>query len=128
MITKHLSAVTCFIFLIFALFGCGDISSSGSSGRSDFGGGGSTGGGALSVMLSWDARTTNEDGSPLTDLAGYKTYYGSSSGHYTQHVNVGNDNQVMIDGLTSGSWCFALTAYDTSGTESSYSNEVCTTL
>ena len=29
------------------------------------------------VTLSWDPPTTNADGTPLTDLAGYKVYYGT---------------------------------------------------
>ncbi len=104
------------MFLIFALTGCGGGSDSGTPNRSDFGGGGGggTGGDTSSVMLSWDAPTTNEDGSPLTDLAGYKTYYGPYSGSYTQSINVGNNKQIMIDNLSSGPWCFAITAYDTS--------------
>ena len=39
---------------------------------------------------SWDAPTTNADGTPLTDLAGYKVYYGPSSGNYSQAIDVGN--------------------------------------
>ena len=34
------------------------------------------------ISLSWTAPTQNEDGSPLTDLAGYKIYYGQASGQY----------------------------------------------
>src|SRR4030067_1427045 len=40
------------------------------------------------TMLTWDAPTTNTDGSPLTDLAGYKIYYGDSSGQYSSTVPV----------------------------------------
>jgi hypothetical protein len=29
------------------------------------------------ATLSWDPPTTNVDGTPLTDLAGYKVYYGT---------------------------------------------------
>jgi hypothetical protein len=128
MINKLFSAIACIMFLIIALTGCGGGSSPGTSNRSNFGGGGDTGGGASSVTLSWDAPTTNEDGSPLIDLSGYKVYYGSSSGSYTQSINVGNNTQIMIDDLSSGSWCFSITAYDTSGNESMYSDEVCTNL
>jgi ABC-type glycerol-3-phosphate transport system substrate-binding protein len=34
-----------------------------------------------SATLTWDAPTTNVDGTPLTDLAGYKVYYGTSLGN-----------------------------------------------
>lgn len=81
-----------------------------------------------SRYLVWDPPTTNADGTtPLTDLAGYKVYFGTESHSYTSNVNVGNTTTVAINslGITSGTWCFAVTAYDTSGNESDYSNEVC---
>ena len=36
------------------------------------------------------APSINEDGTPLTDLAGYKIYYGTASGNYTNNVDAGN--------------------------------------
>src|SRR5712691_8977244 len=36
-------------------------------------------GGAGILDASWTAPTTNTDGSPLTDLAAYRVYYGTSS-------------------------------------------------
>lgn len=81
-----------------------------------------------SLTLNWDAPTTNVDGSPLTDLVGYKIYYGSSSGDYTDIIDVGNVTTYKIAALSSGQWCFTITAYDLSGNESSYSNETCTTI
>lgn len=41
------------------------------------------------LSLSWVAPTMNEDGTPLTDLAGYKVYYGPASGQY--------DRQEVLD-------------------------------
>jgi len=79
-----------------------------------------------SVTLTWDAPTTNADGTPLTDLNGYKIYYGTSSGSYGTLINVGNVTNYTVDSLSSGTWCFAVTAYDISENESDYSNEVCT--
>lgn len=81
-----------------------------------------------SVTLSWEAPASNSDGSELNDLAGYKIYYGSSSSNYTNSVDVGNYTSASISSLSSGSWCFATTAYDSSGNESAYSNETCTTI
>jgi hypothetical protein len=78
-----------------------------------------------SVSLSWTAPSTNSDGSPLSDLAGYKVYYGPSSDSYIQSVDVGATAGATISSLSVGSWCFAVTAYDTSGNESSHSNSVC---
>ncbi len=77
------------------------------------------------VTLTWASPTTNADGTPLTDLAGYRVYFGPGSGNYIYKNNVGNVNICTIGGLTSGTWCFVVTAYDTSGNESDYSNEVC---
>ena len=76
------------------------------------------------ITLNWTAPTTNTDGSTLTDLAGYKIYYGNSSGNYTSAVNVGNVNNYTFSSLSDGAYYFAATAYDTSGVESSLSNEV----
>ena len=74
--------------------------------------------------VSWTPPTTNTDGSTLTDLAGYNIYYGTSPNALTQEVQVstiGVTNYV-ISGLTSGTWYFAVTAYTSTGTESSLSN------
>src|SRR5664279_5118866 len=77
-----------------------------------------------SVTLNWTAPTTNTDGTPLTDLQGYKVYYGSGSPcNYTTTLNAGNVTTHLIN-LASGTYCFAVTAYDTAGNESAYSNIV----
>ncbi|HMK56661.1 MAG TPA: hypothetical protein VK448_08505 [Dissulfurispiraceae bacterium] len=78
-----------------------------------------------SVALTWTAPTTNTDGSPLTDLAGYKIYYGTAPGNYSASLNVGNTTSASLTlpqcGVTN---YFAATAYDIAGIESTYSNEV----
>ncbi|MFO0754220.1 MAG: fibronectin type III domain-containing protein [Thermodesulfovibrionales bacterium] len=79
---------------------------------------------SASTTLSWDAPTTNTDGSPLNDLAGYKVYYGTAPGSYSPPVTVGNVTSYTISGLSGGTYYFTVTAYDTAGNESSYSNEV----
>jgi hypothetical protein len=74
--------------------------------------------------VSWTPPTTNTDGSTLTNLAGYNIYYGTSPNALNQQVqvtNVGVTNYV-INGLTSGTWYFAVTAYTSTGTESGLSN------
>jgi hypothetical protein len=86
-----------------------------------------------SVTLTWDAPTTNADGSPLDDLAGYKVYYGYPSRNYTDFIDVGMPSCQTINGktnctytvsnLSSGEYYFAVTAYDISGNMSMYSNE-----
>jgi len=76
------------------------------------------------VTLSWDAPTTNTDGTSLTDLAGYKVYYGAASRSYSQVIDVSNTNTYTFANLSDGTFYFAVTAYDMSGNESGYSNEV----
>ena len=91
--------------------------------------GGCGGGGSPVVVgrlsLEWDAPTTNEDGTPLTDLAGYKLYYGTASGVYDHSVDVGNVSAYDLSNLTKGQvYYLVVTAYNGSNTESVYSNEI----
>lgn len=73
--------------------------------------------------LSWTAPTTNTDGTTLTDLAGFKVYYGTSSGNYGAPVDIGNQTSYTVAGLGSGTYYFSVTAYNSSGNESTISNE-----
>jgi hypothetical protein len=76
------------------------------------------------VQLSWEAPSTNADGTPLTDLAGYKLYYGQSSGNYEFALDIGDLTTETLSGLEAGqTYYFVVTAYDTSGNESTFSNE-----
>ena len=59
-----------------------------------------------------------------SDLAGYKVYYGTESRNYTNVIDVGNVTTYKITNLQAGTYYFAVTAYDTSGNESAYSEEV----
>jgi hypothetical protein len=80
------------------------------------------------IRLAWDAPTTNADGTPLTDLAGYKIYYGTASGTYNSPrspKDVENVTTCTLTGLIPGQTYFiSVTAYDISNNESTYSNEV----
>jgi hypothetical protein len=79
---------------------------------------------AASLQLSWNAPTTDADGAPLTDLAGYKVYSGQSPGKYTGTLDVGNVLGISIGGLQDGQrYHFAVTAYDSSRNESDFSKE-----
>ncbi|MEX2123313.1 MAG: fibronectin type III domain-containing protein [Woeseia sp.] len=79
-----------------------------------------------SVTLAWNAPTARIDGSPLTNLAGYKIYYGRMSGVYDYEVEIDNPgvSNYVVEDLVSGDWYFALAAYDANGLESEHSNEV----
>lgn len=100
------------------------LSSCGNGGGSESGSG--SGGNSNGAKLSWDPPTTNADGTLLTDLAGYKIYYGTSSGTYTEMVEITDPqkNEYTIENFTPATYYFAVTAYDTAGNESDFSNEV----
>ena len=75
-----------------------------------------------SAVLNWAANTE-------TDLAGYKVYAGTASGSYSTTVDVGNVTTFKLINLLQGhTYYFAITAYDTAGNESGYSNEVSKTI
>ncbi|HXX57181.1 MAG TPA: fibronectin type III domain-containing protein [Thermodesulfovibrionales bacterium] len=77
------------------------------------------------VTLSWVAPTTNDDGTSLTDLAGYKVYYGTVSRNYPQVADVKSVTSYTVPNLADGTtYYFAVSAYDATGNESGYSNEV----
>lgn len=69
------------------------------------------------ASLTWDANSES-------DLSGYRIYWGTASGVYGNVEDVGNvtNGTVTID--ASGTWYFAVTAYDTSNNESDFSSEI----
>ena len=78
-----------------------------------------------SITLTWTAPTQNDDGSPLTDLAGYKLHYGSSPGSYSTTIDVGDPGLTtyVVENLLPGTYYFAATAVNTDGRQSDYSEE-----
>jgi hypothetical protein len=76
------------------------------------------------ATLSWEAPTQRVDGSPLTNLSGFKLYYGTSSSNLSNVVQVSDPGarSWIIENLTVGTWYFAASAYDQSGIESARSN------
>jgi hypothetical protein len=77
-----------------------------------------------SATLRWTAPTTNVDGSPITDLAGYRIVYGQSAGALSQSLTVANSaiTSASIENLSSGTWYFAVKAYTSANVESDLSN------
>ena len=77
-----------------------------------------------SATLTWAPPTQNTDGSPLTNLAGYRIYWGMSQGAYPNSVTVNSPGlaSYVVDQLTPATWYFAVTAINAAGTESGYSN------
>jgi hypothetical protein len=81
---------------------------------------------AGSAFLTWTEPTQNTDGSPLTNLASYRVYYGcSSSGTYpNSRLIPAPASSYVLDGLPDVGRCyFALTAVNSTAVESVRSNE-----
>ncbi|MGA2264166.1 MAG: dockerin type I domain-containing protein [Acidobacteriota bacterium] len=76
---------------------------------------------AAEVALSWDPNVES-------DLAGYKVYYGKTPGVYGAPISLGTQTAYTVTGLAPGNYYFAVTAYNTAGLESGFSNEVSTTV
>lgn len=76
------------------------------------------------ATLMWVAPTQNKDGSALTNLAGYRIYYGTTQASLARTVQVANPGLTafVVDNLSSGPWFFTVHAYTTSGLESDDSN------
>lgn len=99
------------ILIVLLFFGCG--------------GGGSTSSRVDGVLnLAWDSNSE-------PDLAGYKIYYGTASGTYGSSIDVGMPASsggaitYSLTGFTPGQTYYVVVrAYDTSGNESTSSNEV----
>ena len=73
---------------------------------------------AFSASLVWDPNAES-------DLAGYRIYTGVRSREYSSMVNVGNTTQYPLTNLTQGTtYYFALTAYNSAGLESDFSQEI----
>ena len=81
----------------------------------------------FAVSLAWDAPTEFEDGSVLSYLGGFKIYYGTESGNYYRVRTVGNRTSYSIYPLPtrSDTLYFSVTAYDSWGNESEFSEEIC---
>jgi ABC-type oligopeptide transport system substrate-binding subunit len=86
--------------------------------------------GSGTATLSWQAPTTNTDGAALTDLAGYRIYYGMNADDLTQTVQLtGLGLQTyVIDDLGSGTWYFAIKAVTSTDVESALSDVVSKTI
>lgn len=82
--------------------------------------------GTVSMTLNWNPPTQNEDGSPLTDLAGYKIYWGTVRGQYTHSATIDNPgvSSYVVENLSPGTYEFAGTSFNFDGVESEYSNPI----
>ncbi|MGD2074473.1 MAG: hypothetical protein PVI91_04930 [Gammaproteobacteria bacterium] len=84
------------------------------------------------ARLGWRAPTQRVDGASLSisEIAGYRIYYGIRSGHYDSMLSVDDPYTfaVRIDDLPVGTYYFVMTAVDTNGIESGYSGEAVKTV
>jgi hypothetical protein len=80
--------------------------------------------GTGSASLSWTAPTVNTDGTPVTDLAGYHIYYGTSASQMTTTITIASaaETSYVVGGLAPGTYYFAVVAYNTAGVDSPQSN------
>jgi hypothetical protein len=76
-----------------------------------------------SAELSWTPPTQNTDGSPVTNLAGYRIYYGQSPQGLNYSTTLANASSTrhVVTGLQPGTWYFAVAAVSSTGTESDLS-------
>jgi hypothetical protein len=118
---RKMKLLACIAFLL-SLSGCG-----GGSGSDvtvvDLGDG--------TALVSWSPPLENTDGSILMNLAGYRIYYGNAPRDYDNTITIDNIgmSSYLIESLDEESldepdWYFAMTAFNSLGFESDYSNEV----
>jgi hypothetical protein len=83
-----------------------------------------------SATLSWMPPTQNTDGTPLTNLAGYRVYWGPAVGNYTSSVtlNTAGLTSYVVSNLAPGTYYFAVSALNSGGLESALSNSALKTI
>jgi hypothetical protein len=76
------------------------------------------------ATLNWTAVTTNTNGSTLTNLAGYKVYYGTAANALNTSDTLANPSLTTytVTNLSSGTWYFAIAAYTSTGSVGNRSN------
>ena len=73
---------------------------------------------AAETTLAWNPNSES-------NVVGYKLYYGTASRNYSAQIDTEQATNCNVSGLAEGTtYYFSITAYDTSGKESGYSNEV----
>jgi hypothetical protein len=77
-----------------------------------------------SATLTWTAPTENTNGTPISGLAGYHIYYGTTQNAWTTTITVASPTQTsyVVSGLAHGTYYFAVVAYNAAGMDSPESN------
>ena len=83
-----------------------------------------------SATLNWTPPTLNEDGTPLTNLKGYRIYYGTSSANLGMVIDIPNPGvtSAVIENLSPATWYFAMKTYNTYNVESGMSSVAAKTI
>jgi len=77
-----------------------------------------------SATIDWTPPTLNDDGTQLTNLKGYRIYYGTNSASLSTVLDLPNPGltSAVVENLSPATWYFAVKAYNTAGVESMLSN------
>lgn len=80
------------------------------------------------ISFSWTAPAEREDNTALSlsEIAGYKIYYGTSKGNYSNSVSIndGTATSHTFNNFAAGTYYFVITTRDVDGRESQYSTEL----
>jgi hypothetical protein len=79
--------------------------------------------GTATATVRWAAPSQNSDGSPLTDLAGYRVYHGTNGTSFSEIVQVSGSTSTTytFNQLTAGTHTFAVSAVTSTGVEGALS-------
>ena len=72
------------------------------------------------VTLRWQPPVENEDGSQLTDLAGYRVYWGPSERPFVNRIDIDSPQATsyVLEDLSDGEWRLAMSSVTEGGLES----------
>jgi hypothetical protein len=86
---------------------------------------GPAGGGSGTLTVTWRPPTKNNNGTPLTDLAGYTLLYGMASKSYSTAISIDDPTatRYVVTGLRPGTYYFAISAINSAGRHSILSAE-----
>jgi hypothetical protein len=78
------------------------------------------------ATVSWLPPTENTNGTPLTNLAGYRIYYGTNAASLTQSVQISNPGLAtyVLENLSPATWYFSVVSYSSVNVESPLSQVV----
>ena len=86
---------------------------------------------STTITLSWLPPTEYSDNTQLTDLAGYKIYYGNTESSMNKTITINNPglSSYIVENLTTNNdYYFSITTFNSKGIESVFSNVVNKTL